>query len=289
MIADTVRSLWDNFPGKVQGFMNALVPSILFCLRCAVMACPLQIISRPGRTAKAIVLTGFLFCALLNGQARPMDAAKLKGEAYGVVIDEAGRTISGVNIQAEQVYDVNGRPAVLSRNTVTSGVGRFAFRDLEPGTWRFCGTIVNSTLLDPCEWNSAPTIYLGAGQNVLGLRVLLVQGQRIFVRIDDPDKRLKANSNGKKDSFVRVGVVEGARFRSAVRIAEDASGEDHTIVIPRSRELGLSIRGVNVEFDGDDKGKKVDLGTGRDDVAKVNLKDGDGPRTVKVFTKAAKK
>ena len=204
-------------------------------------------------------------------------------------MDEAGRATRGVVVQGEQLYDRDGRPGLLSRTSVTSAGGIFAFRDLEPGTWRFCGTIRNSALLDPCQWMEAPQVQLGAGQNVVGLRMTLVAGQRILIRVEDTDKKLKEKSNGKKDSFVQVGVVDRGRFHRASRIGDDATGEDHVIVVPKLRAVGVSVRGVNVEFDLESNGKKVDLGKGSDAVEGVTFNESDGPRTVKVTTKAPKK
>lgn len=85
-----------------------------------------------------------------------------------------------------------------------------------------------------------------------------------------------------------VGVYSTLGFQKARREIVDSGGESHFLVVPLNLPVQVSIRGKGVEFQQDVGGRKVDLKDGKDDLERVEFRDSDGMKQIRVKAIAPK-
>lgn len=242
-----------------------------------------------------LLLAVFSSPALLLAQSLPI-GPRLAGrtgpaEVRGTLLDSTGKPIAGALIAADRLSNAEGQ-RIFERRFATSGSsGEFNLLGLDPGVYRLCPEFGGRLYAEPCRWSpQVPTVSLSAGQYWQGLQLVVQKAQRLHVRVDDDDKFLQ-NASARRDRSgvdVTVGVYSTLGFQKARREIVDSGGESHFLVVPLNLPVQVSIRGKGVEFQQDVGGRKVDLKDGKDDLERVEFRDSDGMKQIRVKAIAPK-
>jgi hypothetical protein len=187
-----------------------------------------------------------------------LSAADSAGSISGVVVDESGAPIANalVTLQSPRPYlpGVDGRPVPAGPgvNSVarTGADGVFVATGLPSGKYYLCAYGVKPTQLRSCRWNqSATDLDLSPGQNVQGLRFIIVEGTLLIFHVLDPrgviqdladlpvvDRRLPL-----RGANFRIGVWAGAQYAQASLLSKQAGFREYGIAIPKNANVRLFL------------------------------------------------
>ena len=225
----------------------------------------------PGCTLAAVLLS-------LAGSAFPQTA--LTGTISGQVIGTDARPLMA-GIVANGVGGARASGRAQSDKT-----GSFTIRNLPAGTYMLCADVPGGGYLDPCAWESVlPTAQVNAGQTTAGYRLLLKQGGRLQVRVNDPAGLLVPAAAARPASnqvvpHILIGVMTARRlFQPLEVVSTDAAGRTQERTVPFNTPVVLHVRGNGVQVK-DDKGADMALAGG---VSTVSVA-ANAPATTITFT-----
>jgi hypothetical protein len=161
------------------------------------------------------------------------------GQIRGRVADSSGAPVSGAVVIVTPV-SAPGKPS----ETNSGANGNYAVSGLQPASYQVCINVPGGSFLNPCQWDSArPAVTVAAGQQLTGVDVALPAGQKVDVRVDDPQRVLAANEAPGK-SHLSVGVwASNGIFHPASIAVNDASGRTYSILVPLGANLRLGVSG----------------------------------------------
>src|SRR6266436_6720458 len=108
------------------------------------------------------------------------------GTITGSVLDTKDKAVGNALVTANSSpTSGSADPKAHNLHAATDKSGNFSFTNLPVGVYRICVPASDPGLLDPCQWYVPVMAKVAANQNVSGLRILLEQGVRLQVRIDD--------------------------------------------------------------------------------------------------------
>ena len=208
--------------------------------------------------------------ALLGGLILPlsMPGATGTGGVQGSVVDETGKPVNGARVFISQALPqgiphpsappVITGPQMTARPADASGI--FKVTGLPEGQYVACAETATPGLLDPCHWGtSAPTFTVTAGQTANNIRITMLKGAVLAIRLNDPLALLKS-PNGAVDSNCQFHVVtQKGHHYGAVITAQNTNSRDHAITVPSGSALSLQVISPHLVVN-DGSGKPVPPG-----------------------------
>lgn len=125
----------------------------------------------------------------------------------------------------------------------TDSGGAFRFTGLPDGTYRICVQAPQTVWLDACKLGlSVPSVVLTKATREQTIRISMVKGAEISIRIDDPGMHLLQNEGKRPGAHLLVGAWSPVNtFREAIRVSQDASSKSLKVVIPFNRQSRMAI------------------------------------------------
>lgn len=190
------------------------------------------------------------------------------GGLKGTVTTSTGVVVPGAFIVATR--------SGASQTTASGSDGSFEFTGLTSGSYRICIQVLQGSLLDPCQWSSAPATTVSAGQIASVGTIQVVAGQRLFVTLLDDVGALAANAGAGKTSgaHILVGVWYSGSFHPMRLRSKSSSGWNLDLVVPTSVPLSLTVSSTDFTMT-DSQGNNVNRSTGASAV--VQLVAGSNP------------
>lgn len=115
------------------------------------------------------------------------------------------------------------------------------------GTYTVCaqGAAVH---LDPCNWGQSPLpISVAANERVSGVRLKLIRGALVQIRLNDSKQILDSGPNSAAQSHVLIGVsTQAGHFYPVFSAGSDSKGRDQKLLVPLHVNLELKIVSSNV-------------------------------------------
>jgi len=177
------------------------------------------------------------------------------GEIKGTVTTSTGTAVP----QAFIVATHSG----ATHNTRSGSDGSFTFSGLAAGTYRVCVQALEGSLLDPCQWSSAPIATVTAGQTVSVGTIQVVGGQRLYVNLLDDVGALSANAGPGKTpgAHILIGVWAGGLFHPLRLRSQNSGGWNLDLVVPVNTALNLTVSSTDFALT-DSQGNKVNPSAG---------------------------
>jgi hypothetical protein len=130
--------------------------------------------------------------------------------------------------------------AYFTASSQTGAQGEHSASGLPSGNYQVCIGTPDAPFLDPCQWATAPHVYVGAGQ-AAALDIVAVLGVYLAVTINDPQGLLPTSESGPLDfPHLTVGVYFGSgAFLAAQRTSVGAGTQTYSMAIPTGVPLNL--------------------------------------------------
>jgi hypothetical protein len=142
---------------------------------------------------------------------------------------------------------------------------KLAFARLTAGTYLLCARAAPSRqLVEFCEWTlHPPSVRLISGQAVGGVQLLLSEGARLELRVDDPKGLLPNPEEPRPGTEFHIGVRTGeGLFHEARLTSRDNVGKLWFLIVPFNVSLRLDAPALNVDVSDDKGGKPAKSGPG---------------------------
>jgi hypothetical protein len=236
--------------------------------------------------------SGGWLCAVLTAILGTycLSAANAGGNIAGSVVDDSGRPVAGARVLISQApsvsHSIAAPPVItgpLAASVTSDSTGNFHADGLVPAQYILCAEASAPGLLDPCHWStSAPTVNLGAGQALSGLKIIMSKGSIIRVHVDDPQRLLKPVATAVDMDFqIHVVTTKGIHYFAPV-LSSTGIGREHAITVPFNTPVNIRVLSPHLNVN-DQSGKPfAAAGTS------VNVPAGTTPSVV-TFTITGKK
>lgn len=123
--------------------------------------------------------------------------------------------------------------------------GTFRILGLPSGRYKVCGHSSESDSLTGCAWEPSPVLTVGPGDVISGIRLKILEGVRLFIRVEDPYGRISLpDSQGRVQPERRffVGVMSSSGiYRLASFLAIEGAVKVFAVAVPRRQSVGLFI------------------------------------------------
>jgi hypothetical protein len=169
-------------------------------------------------------------------------AAPVWAQLQGIVRDDDGNPVAGAQITAYlAVAEPSSRfpslpGAAVGQRAATASTatnGAFTLSGLAAGRYVLC--VQSAQGLDPCNWGTALTATLAAGQTRTGLQIRLPAISQLRVRLEDPSALLA-------ERHVQTGVLTPRGLFSPARlVSEDPTGRNLVVDIPLGARVRLQV------------------------------------------------
>jgi len=186
---------------------------------------------------------------------------------YGMLRDEADKPAAGILVNV--VWVAGAMPKGFQPlSTLSDANGLFSFPGLQAGLYRVCPGPLNG-LLNPCEWfDNPPSALLGAGPlSRAELRIVLVRGRLLNIRVEDPEAKLQVSAKGVADHVVSVSVRSPKGIHMAPQALADAGGVSHMLVVPAGVSLGVDVTSPTLNVVAQGEAATLQAATGKVQVA----------------------
>lgn len=185
-------------------------------------------------------------------------AASTSAGISGVVSDSSGQPIPGAVVTYRRlpayIRTPNGRPMlkpgeVSAFSSATSDAnGRHSAQGIPDGDYVVCASVPGQPVLDPCLWQTPPTVKLQGG-SAPAENLTLSKGVFLKVHVNDPTQALPSNSATSDNPLISLGAMFGSGgYLPAPQVSTDASGKDYAIAIPVNQPLALSISSLSISI-----------------------------------------
>lgn len=196
------------------------------------------------------ILRGTLFLSFLTLVAALFAAAAATGSINGTAVSPEGEPVSSAWISAVRI-DVS---EPFFQHALSAPDGTFNLINLPAGKYRLCFQLPTSEYLNPCVWSARQAdMTLADGQELTGQQIQVARGAFLRVRINDPNKRLKAAKEkvgAGKEPPPLLGVwAPNGLFLPLDMAAEDENGKNFQLLVPLNTPLRLSIGGGAVQLE----------------------------------------
>lgn len=201
---------------------------------------------------KTIILIAF--AALASAQTQePKVGASIQGE----VVDPSGKAIAGAAISAHS-SSVDGVVKNLEQaGAVSDKAGRFTITGLKGGPYVLCASVPRSAYLDPCYWSEPPLVRVAAGQASESVKVQLVPGVRLKLRLEDPGMKLAPFKRGTGPSMMPYVELKNGRSFPLGLVSSDIDAHDYELAVPAETDLYVSFAGSDLKV-ADEKGAAIE-------------------------------
>ncbi len=191
-------------------------------------------------------LTGIIHLTVLAASAQ-LSLVGLQGS----VIDDGGNLLPSVQVLYRRIPKQSGPPGRLvlaPGETFASGAltsdlnGVFSLSSANSGNYVICAVSSAGPYLDPCKWQSAVRVTIGAGA-VANPLIQMKKGVFLNVQINDPSAALlPLKTSGFQPANLLVGVKFGnGAFLGAETITANSSGRLFQMPVPAGVPLKLWI------------------------------------------------
>lgn len=175
------------------------------------------------------------------------------GTISGIVMGDDGRPLAGVRITASaalpQSLAISGVPATgpARGRVISTSTGDFVLQNVPAGTYTVYAQGAQMHL-DPCDWGQTPPpISVAANEKVTGVRLKLVRGALVQIRLSDSKRILDLGPNSAAQPHVLMGVsTQAGHFYPVFNAGSDSKGRDQKLLVPLHVNLQLKIIGSNV-------------------------------------------
>jgi hypothetical protein len=130
--------------------------------------------------------------------------------------------------------------APFDRQFATKSDGTFTLANIPAGKYEFCVEAPQENVLDPCIWNpaGAPTITVGAADNIVNHSITVTTGYMLNLRVNDPGTLLPTTKSGISGDTLSLKVITAAnRVLNFRLLSADSRGRDHYLLIPYNQAL----------------------------------------------------
>ena len=167
-----------------------------------------------------------------------------------------GKPVPGAIINTVRRWPTDTKAPVYA-TVATDKNGEFRIADLASGYYLVCVEVPGLPLLDPCHWTDQPATRLLRGNEVARVDVQAMPGAFLQIRIDDPQLAIASKTTALKGSPVSAAIVSatGILLRPLAS-AKDPQGLNFRFVVPKDRDVSLSLQGIDIDFD-DDQGRRL--------------------------------
>lgn len=185
------------------------------------------------------ILKATFGCGCLWGIAALGQAATATGQIKGSIETTSGQPVPGATVSI--LVRPSGSTASFQQfNTrVTTGAdGTFTVAGVPQGKFAVCVNARSTNLLDPCVWESEPTVTLAEGQSLSMAPIQLQSGVDLYVRVNDPNASLASTEGKVPGASLMVGVrTPNGIITPIPKTASDAAGADHHLPVPPDTDL----------------------------------------------------
>jgi hypothetical protein len=118
--------------------------------------------------------------------------------------------------------------------------GTFTLANIPAGKYEFCVEAPQENILDPCIWNpaGAPTITVGAADNIANYAITVTTGYMLNIRVNDPGTLLPTTKSGISGDTLSLKVITAAnRVLNFRLLSADSQGRNHYLLIPYNQAL----------------------------------------------------
>ncbi len=184
----------------------------------------------------------------------------------GTVLDPKGKAVTGARVRAVRIS-----PALFtSQATISDKSGAFSITSLPQGSYVLCAAVNPIRLLvGDCVWldtsaaqASPKLIRLGQNEKSTSAVIRMQQGQKVQVRIKDPENVLRASNGGPRSISVRVHGPGNSIPRSLHSNRPEIDGQSYEEVVPIGTAARLTVEGSGLHVN-DELGRP--LANGRAD------------------------
>ena len=178
----------------------------------------------------------------LTGLSALVHAATITGK----VVDTASRPVTAFVTISQLPTSLSAKPGSMFASAIQAAAdGTFSFADLPPGAYMLCAQVPKGTLINPCQWTTAPPphLTLSAAASTASITLTMRPGYRIPIRIDDPHGMLNAHEGKTPGAHLLVGVHGGYRFEAADIDSTDSSGRNLSVLVPFDAPVAVSFQG----------------------------------------------
>ncbi len=177
-------------------------------------------------------------------------------EIIGRATGPDGKPLPGAIINTVRRWPVDAKSPMYARVT-TDKNGDYRVPDLVSGYYLVCLDAPGLPLLDACHWTQQPASRLLRGNEVARVDLRAIQGAFLHIRIDDPQLAIANKERALLSTPVSAEVVSttGIPLRALV-MAKDPKGLNLRLVVPKDRDVALSLRGIDIDFE-DDQGRRL--------------------------------
>jgi hypothetical protein len=177
-----------------------------------------------------------------------VQAQSTTGSLAGTVTGQDGSILRGV-IVTYLLPPLQGAQTV-SGGMVTAADGLFQFPNLPSGTYYLCAYPAPGLgLLNTCEWTrNAQTAIVTAGQATTGVSIVIQKGQRLHVRVNDPQQMLAIGPASRTGALLMAGVWEPTGFYHTLPLQTwDATGQDFELAVPTAMPFHPTLAAPNAQ------------------------------------------
>lgn len=128
--------------------------------------------------------------------------------------------------------------------------GQFQASNLPAGLYYLCAYPVSgSGFVETCAWTRSPqTATVVSGQSTT-VPITLQKGQRLHVRVNDPQQVLAISATGRTGTPLMLGIWEPTGFYHTLRFRSfDAIGQDFEMVVPTAMSFHPTLAAGNAQI-----------------------------------------
>ena len=181
---------------------------------------------------------------------RPPFAASTSS-IQGTVLDPKGKAVIGARVRAVRIS-----PALFtSQVTISDKSGAFSLTSLPQGSYMLCAAVNPMRLIvGDCVWldrsaalTNAKLIRLGQNERITSVVVRMQPGQKVQVRIKDPDKVLRRPNGGHTNISVQIHGPNNSGPKSLYSNRPEIDGQSYEDVVPVGTSTRLTVEGLGIQ------------------------------------------
>ena len=199
------------------------------------------------------LLSCSLWVAIGVAQTRPAQNRSdpaITGSISGTVSNDAGNPVALISVVAHRRWSPSASSTPAQTIAVTDSKGKYAFSNLESGSYLVCVVPNDPAYVDPCAWSARPpAVNLNEGQSA-NLDITLAVAASVYAHVADPDKAVSAilQKTPAARAYLIGAWTPNGGFQPMSPYSSDSNGSHYRIAVPYDTDVAIAMHPGQLSF-----------------------------------------